>query len=201
MPGTAWSCRSASSSVLGPVHRRAWPPVNDRHRDATGRPGRSGHLGPGSGRWSLVLGPTRCEAAHVNVDQGTSRTHTVLASADDGGFASLRDSGPPRAARYVLGRQLRGSTPRSALGDWTPPPDRPDVVDQVIRSNEGRLPWLVPVRIGRMVASPYAFLRGAANVHAADFAGLPATGITPVVCGDAHLGNFGFYASPERDLV
>jgi len=137
----------------------------------------------------------------VNVDQGTSRTHTVLASADDGGFASLRDSGPPRAARYVLGRQLRGSTPRSALGDWTPPPDRPDVVDQVIRSNEGRLPWLVPVRIGRMVASPYAFLRGAANVHAADFAGLPATGITPVVCGDAHLGNFGFYASPERDLV
>src|SRR4051812_5446889 len=52
-----------------------------------------------------------------------------------------------------------------------------------------------------MIASPYAFLRGAANVHAADFAGLPATGITPVVCGDAHLGNFGFYASPERDLV
>ena len=66
----------------------------------------------------------------------------------------------------------------------------------MVRSNEGRLDWLVPVRIGRMIASPYAFLRGAANVHAADFAGSPATGITPVVCGDAHLGNFGFYASP-----
>jgi uncharacterized protein (DUF2252 family) len=137
----------------------------------------------------------------VTVDQGKPRAHTVLASADDRGFSSLRHSGPPRAARYELGRQLRRSAPRSALGDWAPPPERPDVVDQVIRSNEGRLDWLVPVRIGRMIASPYAFLRGAANVHAADFAGLPATGITPVVCGDAHLGNFGFYASPERDLV
>ncbi len=133
--------------------------------------------------------------------QAGRRGHTVLASADDRGFASLRHSGPPRAARYALGRQLRRSTPRSALGDWAPPPDRPDVVAQVIRSQEGRLDWLVPVRVGRMIASPYAFLRGAANVHAADFAGLPATGITPVVCGDAHLGNFGFYASPERDLV
>ena len=60
---------------------------------------------------------------------------------------------------------------------------------------------LVPVRVGRMAASPYAFLRGAAAIMAEDFARLPATGITPVICGDAHLGNFGFYASPERDLV
>src|ERR1700739_3612456 len=52
-----------------------------------------------------------------------------------------------------------------------------------------------------MVASPYAFLRGAASLMAEDFAGLPRTGIEPVICGDAHLGNFGFYASPERDLV
>ena len=55
--------------------------------------------------------------------------------------------------------------------------------------------------VGRMAASPYAFLRGTARIMAADFAALPATGITPVVCGDAHLGNFGFYASPERELV
>ena len=133
--------------------------------------------------------------------QATPRTHTVLVSADDRGFSSLRDSGPPRATRYALGRQLRRNAPRPALGDWVVPPDRPDVVDQVIRSNDGRLDWLIPVRVGRMISSPYAFLRGAANVHAADFAALPATGITPVVCGDAHLGNFGFYASPERDLV
>jgi len=52
-----------------------------------------------------------------------------------------------------------------------------------------------------MIASPYAYLRGSANVMADDFASLPATGITPIICGDAHLGNFGFYASPERELV
>jgi uncharacterized protein (DUF2252 family) len=137
----------------------------------------------------------------VTGQQAKRQPHTVLASTPDGGFFSVRDSGPPRAARYELGRQLRKTAPRSGLAEWTPPPDRTDVVDQVIRSHEGRVEWLIPVRVGRMIASPYAFLRGSANVHAADFAGLPATGITPVVCGDAHLGNFGFYASPERDLV
>ena len=70
-----------------------------------------------------------------------------------------------------------------------------------MESHEGRLDWLIPVRVGRMVASPYGFLRGTAVVMAEDLAHLPATGITPVICGDAHLGNFGFYASPERDLV
>ena len=68
-------------------------------------------------------------------------------------------------------------------------------------SHEGRVGTLVPIRVGRMVASPYGFLRGSAVVMAEDVARLPATGITPVVCGDSHLGNFGFYASPERDLV
>jgi len=129
------------------------------------------------------------------------RSHTVLAAADSQEYASLRKSASPRAERYALGRRLRAQAPRSALGHWAPPPGRADVVDSVVRSHEGRLDRLVPVRIGRMISSPYAFLRGAANVHAADFAGLPATGITPVVCGDAHLGNFGFYASPERELV
>ena len=71
----------------------------------------------------------------------------------------------------------------------------------IIESHQGRLDWLIPVRVGRMAATPYGFLRGAAVVMAADVAGLPSTGITPVICGDAHLGNFGFYASPQRDLV
>jgi uncharacterized protein (DUF2252 family) len=87
------------------------------------------------------------------------------------------------------------------LGDWTPPADRADPVDQVIAAHEGRVPWLIPVRVSRMTESPYAFLRGSAGIMADDFAGLPSTGITPVICGDAHLGNFGFYASPERQLV
>jgi len=74
-------------------------------------------------------------------------------------------------------------------------------VQQIKESHEGREDWLIPVRVGRMVASPYGFLRGTATVMAEDLAHLPATGIRPAICGDAHLGNFGFYASPERDLV
>lgn len=70
-----------------------------------------------------------------------------------------------------------------------------------MQSHEGRVEQLIPVRVGRMIASPYGFLRGTAAVMAEDFARLPTIGITPVICGDAHLGNFGFYASPERELV
>jgi uncharacterized protein (DUF2252 family) len=124
-----------------------------------------------------------------------------LGGAFDRGFASLREQPLPRSDRYELGRTLRKRVPRSALGEWTPAADRPDPVDRIVAAHVGRVPWLIPVRIGRMAASPYAFLRGTAGIMAADFAALPATGITPVVCGDAHLGNFGFYASPERDLV
>ena len=127
--------------------------------------------------------------------------HVVLASADDQGFVSLRRAATPRAERYALGRALRHGVPRSALGGWDVPVGRADPVDLIAEANEGRVTDLVPVRVGRMAASPYAFLRGAAAIMAEDFAGLPATGITPVICGDAHLGNFGFYASPERDLV
>jgi uncharacterized protein (DUF2252 family) len=117
------------------------------------------------------------------------------------GFASVREAGIPREERYALGKGLRKQVPRSTLGEWAPPPGRRDPVEQLVESHAGRLDELVPVRIGRMTSSPYAFLRGTAGIMAADFAGLPATGIRPVICGDAHLGNFGFYASPERDLV
>jgi uncharacterized protein (DUF2252 family) len=125
----------------------------------------------------------------------------MLGSVEGGGYASLRQLGTPRPERYRRGRTLRDRVPRSALGDWSPPADRSDPVAQVVAAHEGRLAWLIPVRVGRMVASPYAFLRGAAGIMAEDFARLPATGIMPVICGDAHLGNFGFYASPERHLV
>jgi uncharacterized protein (DUF2252 family) len=119
----------------------------------------------------------------------------------DDGYASLRRPATPRAQRYELGRSLRERVPRARLADWTPPADRTDPVDHVIAAHAGRVPWLIPVRVGRMAASPYAFLRGSAGIMADDFARLPSTGITPVICGDAHLGNFGFYASPERELV
>ena len=125
----------------------------------------------------------------------------MLADADGTPYSSLRHRPAHRAERYALGRSLRHKVPRGSLGEWRPSADRPDPVQQIRESHEGRVERLVPVRVGRMIASPYGFLRGTATVMARDVAHLPATGITPVVCGDAHLGNFGFYASPERDLV
>ncbi|MEJ3653538.1 DUF2252 domain-containing protein [Actinomycetes bacterium KLBMP 9759] len=137
-----------------------------------------------------MSGPTRSLSGHV-----------VLADADGAAYSSLRRRPVPRAERYELGRGLRQKVPRTSLGEWKAPVGRPDPVQQIMESHEGRVGRLVPIRVGRMVASPYGFLRGTAVVMAEDVAHLPATGITPVVCGDAHLGNFGFYASPERDLV
>lgn len=127
--------------------------------------------------------------------------HVVLAQVDSQPYLSLRHRSTPRKARYRLGRSLRRRVPRSALGRWEEPADRPDIVTQITRSHRGRLEWLISTRLERMAASPYGYLRGSAVVMAEDLAQLPATGIWPVICGDAHFGNFGFYASPERDLV
>jgi uncharacterized protein (DUF2252 family) len=113
----------------------------------------------------------------------------------------LRTALATQEERYDAGRTLRDQVPRGTLGRWRPADDRPDPVDLIEEAHSGRLERLIPLRVGRMLVSPYAFLRGAATLMAEDFAGLPRTGIEPVICGDAHLGNFGFYASPERDLV
>jgi uncharacterized protein (DUF2252 family) len=129
------------------------------------------------------------------------RGHVVLASADSEVFTSLRRRATSRPDRYRMGQELRRQVPRRSLGEWSIRADRPDPVQLIIESHLGRLDWLIPVRVGRMTASPYGFLRGAAIVMAEDVARLPSTGITPVICGDSHLGNFGFYASPEQDLV
>ncbi|MBV9490540.1 MAG: DUF2252 domain-containing protein [Verrucomicrobia bacterium] len=114
---------------------------------------------------------------------------------------ALRTALTPYEERIAAGRALRDKVKRSALGRWQLPKDRRDPVGLIEQTHTGRLEHLIPVRIGRMLASPYAFLRGAAALMADDFQRLPRTGIEPVICGDAHLGNFGFYASPERDLV
>lgn len=129
------------------------------------------------------------------------RGHVVLPEVDSQPYLSLRRPSTPREQRYRLGRSLRHRVHRSTLGHWREPADRPDVVDLVTRSHAGRLTDLIGIRVERMTASPYGFLRGSAVVMAEDLAHLPATGIQPVICGDAHFGNFGFYASPERDLV
>src|SRR4029450_7199546 len=113
----------------------------------------------------------------------------------------LRMSLPTGKERSAAGQALRDKVKRSQLGRWKPAEDRPDPADLIDEAHEGRLQRLVPVRIGRMLASPYAFLRGSAALMAEDFAPLPRTGGEPVICGGAHPGDCGFYASPERDLV
>lgn len=127
--------------------------------------------------------------------------HTVLADIDSSAYHSLRQRPVTRAERYALGKSLRDRVHRGELAGWDPPPDRPDPIRLIEINHHGRQPHLIPVRVGRMAHSPYGFLRGSAVVMAEDVARLPSTGITPVVCGDSHLGNFGFFASPERDLV
>ncbi|MEU3981962.1 DUF2252 domain-containing protein [Streptomyces sp. NPDC026672] len=105
------------------------------------------------------------------------------------------------AERADHGRAARKRVPRSAHADWLAPVDRPDPVAVLERQGRDRLSELLPIRYGRMSASPFAFLRGAAAVMAADLAAQPHTGLTVQLCGDAHLLNFGVYASPERALL
>jgi uncharacterized protein (DUF2252 family) len=105
------------------------------------------------------------------------------------------------ADRAERGRAARKRVPRSAHAGWTPSVDRPDPVAVLERQGRDRLPELLPIRYGRMAASPFAFLRGSAAVMAADLASRKHTGLTVQLCGDAHLLNFGLYASPERTLL
>src|SRR6478609_1787787 len=151
--------------------------------------------------WCATTAANRFRKAHPMADPIPAQGHVVLASADSEAFTSLSRRPTARADRYRMGRELRHKVSRSSLGEWVPPVGRPDPVQLIMDSHEGRLDWLIPVRVGRMIGSPYGFLRGTAIVMAEDVARLPSTGITPVICGDSHLGNFGFYASPERDLV
>ena len=99
------------------------------------------------------------------------------------------------------GRALRDLVPRRAHGQRTAPAGRLDPLEILARSNSNRLPELVPVRNGRMMASPFAYYRGSPAVMAADLSRTPSTGIQLQICGDAHLLNFGTFATPERNQV
>jgi uncharacterized protein (DUF2252 family) len=105
------------------------------------------------------------------------------------------------AARIAAGKRARGAARRSAHGEWAPAADRPDPIALLEAQATSRVPELVPIRYGRMAASPFGFFRGAAAVMAADLAATPTSGLRVQLCGDAHLANFGGFASPERELV
>ncbi len=106
-----------------------------------------------------------------------------------------------RAEQVEVGVRERERVPRRALGTWEPAPDRPDPIMILEAQGESRIQELLPIRYGRMAVSPFTFYRGAAAVMAADLAPAPRTSLRVQVCGDAHLSNFGVYASPERTLV
>jgi len=110
-------------------------------------------------------------------------------------------SGRTRAEAKTAGRALRNTVPRALHGEWQTATARRDPIELLEQSNRGRLPELVPIRYGRMLRSPFAFLRGAAAVMAYDLAKTPTTGLRAQLCGDCHLLNFGLYATPERQLV
>jgi uncharacterized protein (DUF2252 family) len=102
--------------------------------------------------------------------------------------------------RVAIGRAARVEAPRSAHGTWQPAAGR-DPLAILEAEARGRIAALVPIRYGRMAASPVAFYRGAAGIMAADLAAMPRTGLVAQLCGDAHLANFGGFAAPDRRLV
>jgi len=110
-------------------------------------------------------------------------------------------SHPSMDERKAAGQQTRKQTPPSSHTGWRPAADRPDPVALLEAQNLTREPDLVPVRHGRMMVSPFTFYRGAAKIMAADLKDTPVAGLDAQLCGDAHLSNFGLFASPERRLV
>ena len=108
---------------------------------------------------------------------------------------------PSIEERRARGLEARERTPLSAHSGWEPASDRPDPVALLEAQNATREPDLVPVRHGRMMVSPFTFYRGAAKIMAADLEETPTAGIHVQLCGDAHLSNFGVFASPERVLL
>jgi uncharacterized protein (DUF2252 family) len=108
---------------------------------------------------------------------------------------------PTTAERVAAGKAARAAAPRSSHRGWEAPPSRPDPVGLLESQAASRVPELVPIRYGRMLVSPFAFFRGAALIMASDLATTPTSGLQVQACGDAHLANFGLFASAERTLV
>jgi uncharacterized protein (DUF2252 family) len=107
----------------------------------------------------------------------------------------------PIDERRVLGKSRRKQTPRSSHAEWAPAPNRRDPLKLLQAQDKGRIPELLPIKYGRMLASPFAFYRGSAVAMASDLASTPVSGLEVIFCGNAHLYNFGIFARPERNLV
>ncbi|MEI5998097.1 DUF2252 domain-containing protein [Paraburkholderia bengalensis] len=128
------------------------------------------------------------------MDKAVSRKAAHDADAASAGYRTSDE-------RAAQGRLIRDHVSRSSQAGWRLPAQRRDPVELLQLSNEGRIPSLVPIRFGRMSASPFAFYRGAAIIMAADLATTPTSGLRVQACGDAHLMNFGGFATPERNVI
>jgi len=120
----------------------------------------------------------------------------------DGHKLDVRYARVPWQERYEIGKALRAKTPRESHANKDSSAlKRPDPLDLLDLSNRGRQEDLIPLRMGRMAASPFAFLRGSACVMAWDLSKTPSCGIRVIIDGDAHLNNFGMYGTPQRDVI
>lgn len=135
----------------------------------------------------------------ANIDRTFERMNTAIEN------MTLLDSFvAPRATveeRLQAGKSLRAQVPRTSHAKFEKAADRPDPVAILEAQNVSRVQKLVPVRFARMLASPFAFLRGSAAVMAADLSTTPVTGMGVGACGDMHVSNFGVFASAERNLI
>jgi uncharacterized protein (DUF2252 family) len=130
-----------------------------------------------------------------------SLEHAKIFAPRDSEVSTLTTPAEPWTARVEIGKQLRKTVPRELHGAWKPAPNRPDPVALVKAGNAGREEDLIPLRMERMAASPFAFLRGAATVMAWDLAHGPSTGLNVVIDGDCHVNNFGLFGTPQNDIV
>jgi uncharacterized protein (DUF2252 family) len=129
------------------------------------------------------------------------QTSAGVADQPDPGNIKLSIYHAPRSERYEMGKQLRKTCPRSSHSTWKAPVKRPNPVDLLLASEEGRIKDLLPLRHGRMARSPFTFYRGSAFNMASDLANTPTSGMVVQACGDAHLCNFGGFATPERNVI
>lgn len=119
----------------------------------------------------------------------------------DSEISTLTTPAEPWNARVEIGKRLRSAVPRESHGSWKPEANRPDPVALVKAGNAGREEDLIPLRMERMAASPFTFLRGAATVMAWDLAHAPSIGLNVVIDGDCHVNNFGLFGTPQDDIV
>jgi uncharacterized protein (DUF2252 family) len=137
--------------------------------------------------------------------QGKKRTSTPVVDVPDQEKEQTQGASPvvhlTPAERAARGKGARSEVPRSSHAGWDAPSGRPDPVGLLEEQAKSRVQDLVPIRYGRMLASPFAFYRGAAYLMASDLASTPRSGLIVQACGDAHVSNFGLFASPERELL